>query len=118
MLYDYLPVLLMFLAGGAVTLGFLFAAMFFGPKNPTRAKLEPFECGFSPFSVVRGRFSVPFFLTAILFLIFDVEIVFLYPWAVMFRRLHIVAFIEMVIFLLVLVLGLIYVWRKGGLEWE
>jgi len=118
MLTDYLPVLFMFAAGAAVALGFLFTAMFFGPKNPTKRKLEPFECGMTPFSVRRGRLSVPFFLTAILFLIFDVEIVFLYPWAVMFKRLHIFAFVEMVIFLGVLVLGLVYIWKKGGLEWE
>lgn len=118
MLNDYLPVILMFAFGGAVALGFLFTAMFFGPKNPTKRKLEPFECGMTPFSVRRGRLSVPFFLTAILFLIFDVEIVFLYPWAVMFKSLHIIAFFEMVAFLLVLVLGLIYIWKKGGLEWE
>lgn len=118
MLGDYLPVLLMFIAGGAVALGFLLAAMLFGPKNPTKKKLEPFECGMTPFSIPRGRLSVPFFLTAILFLIFDVEIVFLYPWAVMFRRLHIFAYIEMIVFLLVLVLGFIYIWRKGGLEWQ
>lgn len=118
MLSDYLPVLLMFAAGGAVALGFLLSAILFGPRNPTRRKLEPFECGMTPFSVRRGRFSVPFFLTAILFLIFDVEIVFLYPWAVMFKTLHIFAFGEMIIFLLVLVLGLVYVWKKGGLEWE
>ncbi len=118
MLSLYLPILLMFLAGGIVAAGFLFTAVFFGPRNPTKKKLEPFECGMTPFSIPRGHLSVPFFVTAILFLIFDVEIVFLYPWAVIFQRLHLFAFGEMVLFLIVLGLGFLYIWRKGGLEWE
>jgi len=89
-----------------------------GPKRPTTTKDLPFECGVEPVGEARRRFSVKFFLVALLFLIFDVETIFIFPWAVLFRKLGLFGFVEMSIFLLILLLGLVYVWKKGALEWE
>jgi NADH-quinone oxidoreductase subunit A len=88
------------------------------PSHPTRVKTEAFECGNPASGPAWGRFSVKFYLTAILFIVFDVEVVFLYPWAVMFRRLGMFGFVEMAVFVGVLALGFVYVWRKGALEWS
>jgi NADH-quinone oxidoreductase subunit A len=87
------------------------------PK-PSTVKHIPFECGVDPVGGARQRFSVKFFLIALLFLIFDVETIFIFPWAVLFRKLGLFGFIEMSVFLLILILGLVYVWKKGALEWE
>jgi NADH-quinone oxidoreductase subunit A len=84
----------------------------------SEVKLEPFECGNPPSGRAWGRFTIRFYMTAILFIIFDVEVVFLYPWAVLYRRLGIFGLVEMGIFLGVLTFGLVYVWRKGALEWD
>jgi NADH-quinone oxidoreductase subunit A len=89
-----------------------------GPKHPTAQKHLPFECGVDPVGSPRKRFSVKFFLVALLFLIFDVETIFIFPWAVLFRKLGVFGFVEMTVFLLILLLGLMYVWKKGALEWE
>jgi NADH-quinone oxidoreductase subunit A len=89
-----------------------------GPRATSPAKRDPFECGNPPTGSAFGRFSVRFYLTAILFILFDVEVVFLYPWAVLFRDLGMFGFVEMLTFLLVLGLGLLYAWRKGALEWD
>ena len=80
--------------------------------------MEPFECGNDPIGNPRNRFSVQFFLIALLFIIFDVEVVFIFPWAVLFRQLGWYGFIEMAVFLVILIIGLFYVWKKGALEWE
>jgi NADH-quinone oxidoreductase subunit A len=87
------------------------------PLRPTPVKSEPFECGNPSSGPAWGRFSVKFYLTAILFIVFDVEVVFLYPWAVVFRPLGVFGFVEMAVFVSVLALGFVYVWRKGALEW-
>lgn len=89
-----------------------------GPKRPTTTKDMPFECGVDPVGDSRRRFSVKFFLVALLFLVFDVETIFIFPWAVLFRKLGLFGFIEMGVFLLILLLGFVYVWKKGALEWE
>jgi NADH-quinone oxidoreductase subunit A len=89
-----------------------------GPKRPTPKKNTPFESGIEPVGDAHRRFSVKFFLVALLFLVFDVEAVFIFPWAVLFRNLGWFGFIEMAIFLIILIIGLYYVWRKGALEWE
>ena len=86
-------------------------------RRPSAVKAEPFECGNVSSGPAWGRFSVKFYLTAILFIVFDVEVVFLYPWAVMYRSLGLFGFFEMLMFVLVLALGFVYVWRKGALEW-
>jgi len=89
-----------------------------GTHRPTRVKDEVFECGNPPTGPARGRFSVSFYLVAILFLVFDVEVVFMYPWAIVFRQLGVAGLIDMLIFLAVLGLGLGYVWKKGALAWS
>ena len=121
MLSDYLPiVLLLLIAAGfaAVNLG---ATHLIGPHKPNPVKLSPYESGVPTFGDARLRFSVKFYLVAMLFILFDIEVVFLYPWAVVFKDLLAqgsFVFTEMVVFIGVLVLGLAYVWRKGGLEWD
>jgi len=100
------PVLMLLIAGKS------------GPKRPTSGKNIPFESGVDPVGDARRRFPVKFFLVALLFLIFDVETIFIFPWAVLFRKLGLFGFVEMSIFLLILLLGLFYVWKKGALEWE
>lgn len=90
----------------------------FGPRAATEVKGETFECGNPPSGGAWGRVTVRFYMTAILFIVFDVEVVFLYPWAVVFRELGFFGFFEMLAFLLVLGVGLLYAWRKGALEWD
>ena len=88
------------------------------PSRPSSVKLEAFECGNPSSGSAWGRFSVKFYLTAILFIVFDIEVVFLYPWAVAYRELGVLGFVEMALFVAVLTLGLMFVWRKGALEWD
>jgi NADH-quinone oxidoreductase subunit A len=97
---------------------FLAAGAWLRPARVSAVKEEPFECGNPPSGPARGRFSVKFYLTAILFIVFDVEVVFLYPWAVVFRPLGMPGFWMMALFVSVLTLGFVYVWRKGALEWD
>ncbi len=89
-----------------------------GPRRPTRAKLSPYECGIIPVGDARIQFSVKFYLVAMFFIIFDIEIAFLVPWAVVLRELGLFGLVEMLIFIGILCLGLCYIWMKGGLEWE
>jgi NADH-quinone oxidoreductase subunit A len=88
------------------------------PSRPSSTKDEAFECGNPPSGSAWGRFSVKFYLTAILFIVFDIEVVFMYPWAVAYRELGVLGFVEMALFVAVLTLGLMFVWRKGALEWD
>lgn len=115
---SYLPLVILFAFAGVVVLSLLFIAQNVGPKTTSRTKAEPFESGNPPKGDARVRFPVSFYLIAMLFLIFDLEVVFLYPWAILFRRLGLLGLVEMGIFLAVLVIGLVYVWRKGALEWD
>jgi len=115
---EYLPVVIMALVAGLVPALFVAVGRFLGPRKPSVVKGEAFECGNPPTGPAWGRFSVKFYLTAILFIVFDVEVVFLYPWAILFRRLGVFGFVEMMIFVAILTLGLAYVWRKGALEWD
>ncbi len=117
MLLSYLPIVILILvaAGFALTTTCLSHAL--GPRRPTHAKLTPYECGIDPVGSARARFSVKFYLVAMLFIVFDIEIVFLYPWAVILNSLGLFGLIEMVLFLGILLIGLLYVWKKGGLEW-
>jgi NADH-quinone oxidoreductase subunit A len=115
---QYVPVLITFVLGIVVVTVMVNAGRILGPRNPTPVKLDAFECGNEPSGPAWGRFSVKFYLTAILFIVFDVEVVFLYPWAVLFRELGWFGFNAMAIFLAVLAFGLLYEWRKGALEWE
>lgn len=115
---QYFPVLIMFLVAGAIVTLMVNASRLLGPRNKTAAKLDPFECGNESSGSAWGRFSVRFYLTAILFIVFDVEVVFMYPWALVFRELGWFGLSTMAIFVSVLALGLVYEWRKGALEWE
>lgn len=89
-----------------------------GPKRRTPEKAVPFDCGNLPLSLPRGKFSVKFYTLAMLFIIFDIELMFLIPWAVVFRKLGVTAFLEMAVFLIIVGIGFLYAWRKGALEWD
>ena len=115
---QYLPVLVTFAFCAAVVAIMVSLGSLLGPHRGNVQKGEAFECGNPPSGSAWGRFSVKFYLTAILFIVFDVEVVFLYPWAVLFRRLGWFGFAEMLVFVAVLAIALLYVWRKGALEWD
>ena len=115
---SYLPVLLFVIVGlgfGAVTIGL---STFIVPRRTNAVKESPYECGVEPVGNARGRFSVKFYLVAVLFILFDIEAVFLYPWAVSFRWLGLYGVIEMVLFIAILLAGYFYLLRKRALEWE
>jgi len=113
---QYVPVLIALIIGGVVAGAMVFASTLFGPKKHTPVKDAPFECGNPSSGSAWGRFSVKFYLVAILFIVFDIEVVFLYPWAVVFRRLGVFGFVEMLLFVLILAVGLVYIIKKGALE--
>ncbi|NIM20257.1 MAG: NAD(P)H-quinone oxidoreductase subunit 3 [Candidatus Latescibacteria bacterium] len=114
----YAPVVLLFVIALAIPVLMIGIATIVGPRRLGVKKKVPFECGTEPIGDTRKRFSVRFFLVALLFIVFDVEAVFIFPWAVLFRQLGLFGFIEMAVFLFILILGLVYVWKKGALEWE
>jgi NADH-quinone oxidoreductase subunit A len=115
---DYLPILvLVVVAVGFAAVALIFSAMM-GPRRPNGNKLAPYESGMPPFGSARRRISVKFYLTAVLFILFDIEIIFFYPWAVLFKQLGLFGLIEMGIFVFVLLVGYIYIWRKGGFDWD
>ncbi|HWO43647.1 MAG TPA: NADH-quinone oxidoreductase subunit A [Candidatus Eisenbacteria bacterium] len=116
--HPFFPLLVLFAMAGVVVLSLLLIAQRLGPKAPNPVKAEPFESGNPPRGDARVRFSVSFYLVAMLFLIFDLEVVFLYPWAIYFRQLGLFGLVEMAIFVGILVVGFVYVWRKGALEWQ
>lgn len=118
MLTAYFPVLIFMIIGIALGVVALSAGALFGPHRPDKAKLSPYECGFDAFEDARLPFDVRFYLVAILFIIFDLETAFLFPWAVVLRHLNGGAFVGMMLFLIILVVGFIYEWKKGALEWE
>jgi NADH-quinone oxidoreductase subunit A len=117
-LAQYWPILLFIGVAAGLGLVLLAIGMLAGPRRPETVKLSAYECGFEAFEDARMRFDVRYYLLAILFIIFDLEIAFLFPWAVVFQHIGIVALIEMALFLLLLVVGFAYVWKKGALEWE
>jgi len=89
-----------------------------GKKNPTSVKLAPFECGKDPIEVAEGRFAIKFSTIAIFFILIDIELIFVWPWAMLYRKLGWFGLVEMLVFLGILMLGFLYIWRKGGLQWE
>lgn len=115
---EYWPVLIMLALGLILASVFTVAGILVGPKRRTKRKEMPFESGLPSKGLEGQRYDVKFYMTALIFLIFDVEVVFLYPWAVKFRELGWFGFIEVSIFIALLLMGLLYVWRKGALEWE
>jgi NADH-quinone oxidoreductase subunit A len=117
MLIDYIPIFVMlFLSTGLAVLALL-VPNWLGPKRPIPSKLEPVESGMKPFSLPRRRFPVHYYMVAILFVLFDIEVIFLYPWAVLLRQLRWFGILEMAIFLGILLIGYAYAWRKGALDW-
>lgn len=117
-LENYLPILIFIIIGGLLGVAALVIGRILGPKRPNAEKNSPYECGFPPFDDARLPFDVRYYLVAILFIIFDLETAFLVPWAVVFRELGWFGMIGMGIFLGLLVIGFIYEWKKGALEWE
>ena len=115
---EYIGIVITFVLAGTVAGAFIVLASTLGPKKPSPVKSEPFECGEVPFSLPVGHLSIKFYLTAILFILFDVELVFLYPWAVVSRGLGVSGLVEIVIFLGVLMVGFFYAWDNGALEWQ
>ena len=118
MLANYAPVLIFLLVAGAFGLVMLVLGFTFGRGRKDTRKLSPYECGFEAFEDTRMRFDVRYYLVAILFIIFDLEIAFLVPWAVALERVGVVGIVAMGIFLAILVVGFVYEWRKGALEWD
>ncbi len=118
MLDNYLPILIFVVIGILVGAGPLAIGYFLGPRRPDPEKDSPYECGFEAFESARMKFDVRYYLVAILFILFDLEIAFLFPWAVVIKDLGIFGFWAMVLFLTILVVGFVYEWKKGALEWE
>ncbi len=114
----YFPVAALFAYAAILTGAITFLTWLLGPKKVNRTKLEPFECGSESSGWARERFGVKFYVIALLFIVFDIEAVFLYPWAVIFKQLGMYGLVSMSIFAFTLVIGLVYVWKKGALEWE
>ncbi len=118
MLENYLPILVFIVLGVLFGVGPIIAGFVLGPQRPDSEKLSPYECGFEAFEDSRMKFDVRYYLVAILFIIFDLEIAFLFPWAVVLEEIGMFGFVAMVVFLGILVIGFIYEWMKGALEWE
>jgi NADH-quinone oxidoreductase subunit A len=118
MLEQYFPILLFILVGVGIGLLMLTVGTLLSPDHPDAAKLSPYECGFEAFEDARMKFDVRYYLIAILFILFDLEIAFLFPWAVVLPDIGIFGFWSMMVFLAILVIGFVYEWKKGALEWE
>ncbi len=118
MLENYFPILLFILVGLGVGVGPMVVGWLLGPHRPDAEKMSPYECGFEAFEDARMKFDVRYYLVAILFILFDLEIAFLFPWAVVLEELGMFGFVSMVIFLGILVVGFVYEWKKGALDWE
>ena len=117
-LKDYLSIIIFLFIALAISTGFIFLNFLFSPKKPDPEKLSAYECGFEAFSDSRMEFDVRFYLVAILFIIFDLEIAFLFPWAISLGNIGALGFWSMMIFLSVLTVGFIYEWKKGALDWD
>ncbi|VAW94379.1 NADH ubiquinone oxidoreductase chain A [hydrothermal vent metagenome] len=118
MLENYLPVLIFLIVGGVVGAMMIMAGFVLGPHKPDSEKTSPYECGFEAFEDSRMKFDVRYYLVAILFILFDLEIAFMFPWAIVLDEIGYFGLWAMIIFLSILVVGFIYEWKKGALEWE
>lgn len=114
---NYIPVLMMAGVVGVFAVALLLVSSWIGQHRPSRAKLAAYECGMTPTGDARQRFSVKFYLVAMIFILFDVEVVFLYPWAVIFRELKMFGFVEMFLFLMLMLAGFAYLWKRGVFDW-
>ena len=117
-LYDYLSIIIFVFVALGLSIGFIVLNFLFSPKNPDPEKLSAYECGFEAFDDSRMKFDIRFYLVAILFIIFDLEIAFLFPWAVSLGSIGALGFWSMMIFLFVLTIGFVYEWKKGALDWD
>ena len=117
-LNNYLTIIIFLAIALILSLGFLILNFAFSPKNPDPEKLSAYECGFEPFNDSRMEFDIRFYLVAILFIIFDLEIAFLFPWAITLGNIGLFGFLSMMLFLFILTIGFIYEWKKGALDWE
>ena len=117
-LKDYLSIIIFLFVALTLSIGFVVLNFLFSPKNPDPEKLSAYECGFEAFGDSRMEFDVRFYLVAILFIIFDLEIAFLFPWAISLGSIGLLGFCSMMIFLFILTVGFIYEWKKGALDWE
>ena len=117
-LKDYLSIIIFLFIAIGLSVGFIVLNYFFSPKNPDSEKLSAYECGFEAFGDSRMEFDVRFYLVAILFIIFDLEIAFLFPWAISLGNLGALGFWSMMIFLFILTIGFVYEWKKGALDWD
>ena len=115
---EYVPIVMVFAFAAAVAGALIWIPHLIAPKRLTRVKSQPFECGKDPIEVSEGRFAIRFSTIAIFFILIDIELIFVWPWAVLYRRLGWFGFAEMLVFLGILMLGFLYIWQKGGLEWE
>ena len=118
MLINYLPILILLVISTVLAAFVILLSTFLGPRRPTRRKLQPYESGMTPLGPAQRRMPVKFYLVAVLFILFDIEVIFFYPWAVTFRQLGLFGFIEMLVFVGILLIGYVYAWKKGALEWE
>ena len=118
LLNNYLTIIIFLAIALILSLGFLILNFAFSPKNPDPEKLSAYECGFEPFNDSRMEFDIRFYLVAILFIIFDLEIAFLFPWAITLGNIGLFGFFSMMLFLFILTIGFIYEWKKGALDWE
>ncbi len=118
LLSEYFPILVFLAIGGIIAIAMVSASLLAAQQKPYAEKLSPYECGFEPFDDARRKFDVRFYLVAILFIIFDLEVAFLFPWAVSLSDIGLFGFLSMLGFLAVLTVGFIYEWCKGALEWE
>jgi NADH-quinone oxidoreductase subunit A len=118
MLEQYFPILLFIIVGLGLGVILLSVGKLLAPNRPNPEKLSPYECGFEAFEDARMKFDVRYYLVAILFILFDLEIAFLFPWAVVLQDVGFEGFVAMMIFLLILIVGFAYEWKKGALEWE
>jgi len=118
LLSEYLPILVFLIIAGGLSAMMIVASLIVGKQKPDKEKLAAYECGFDAFEDTRGRFDVRFYLVAILFIIFDLEIAFLFPWAIALKHIGVFGFWSMMAFLGVLTVGFIYEWKKGALDWE
>jgi NADH-quinone oxidoreductase subunit A len=118
MLQEYLPILIFLAVAGGFGMLLMALGFVFGTQRPDTAKLSPYECGFEAFEDSRARFDVRYYLVAIVFIIFDLEIAFLFPWAVVFKSVGLFAWLSMAVFLAILIVGFCYEWKQGALEWD
>jgi len=118
MLTNYIPILILLLISTALALIVIAMSFLMGPRRPSGRKASPYESGMMPIGQAMRRFPAKFYLIAVLFILFDIEVIFLYPWAIVFRKLKVFGLIEMAIFIIILLVGYVYVWKRGALEWE